>query len=567
MTNLTDADRASDRLSRNLGARSGTSLGRYELVRRIGSGGMAEVYEAVHRGLKKTVAIKVLLPEVAGNDDLRARFLREGEAASRIQHPHVVDVTDVGEDGGIPYLVMELLVGETLTEVIEGSKRLSVPRSLDILLPIAAALSEAHRRGVVHRDLKPDNIFIARTANGKAVPKLLDFGVSKLTTAGIPSNTAISSVLGTPHYMAPEQALGTAAVDARADQYTFALVVYECITGELPFSSENVVALLHEVSRGVQTPPSAYVLDLPASLDTILLRALSPNPSDRYADLAELTSYLLPFATPRAARDYRVLANQDSGEWRPGEERPAASEITGDFTYQSTKRRRVVDAAAVTDYPPAPSPAGTPTPTVVNRNPLGSLAPPTEGVTFLPPEQQNSRASRLVLLGLVLAVALGVGGWALFARSPENGPSAPPRGAVLAATGVQAVPPGAGAATTGAQLPPVQPGSPSAVVSPSLTRIVVVAFPSDATLELDGVTVGQGSLDHALVLDGRLHTLVVAAPGYESERLTFTTQAPPARVELSRARRHASTMGGANASPANDPPPRRPADNDLRDSR
>ena len=108
-------------------------------------------------------------------------------------------------------------------------------------------------------------------------------------------------------------------MDARADQYTFALVVYECITGELPFSSENVVALLHEVSRGVQTPPSAYVLDLPASLDTILLRALSPNPSDRYADLAELTSYLLPFATPRAARDYRVLANQDSGEWRPGE--------------------------------------------------------------------------------------------------------------------------------------------------------------------------------------------------------------------------------------------------------
>ncbi|MBK6810105.1 MAG: serine/threonine protein kinase [Sandaracinaceae bacterium] len=188
MTNpTTDADRASDRLSRNLGARSGTSLGRYELVRRIGSGGMAEVYEAVHRGLKKTVAIKVLLPEVAGNDDLRARFLREGEAASRIQHPHVVDVTDVGEDGGIPYLVMELLVGETLTEVIEGSKRLSVPRSLDILLPIAAALSEAHRRGVVHRDLKPDNIFIARTANGKAVPKLLDFGVSKLTTAGIPA--------------------------------------------------------------------------------------------------------------------------------------------------------------------------------------------------------------------------------------------------------------------------------------------------------------------------------------------------------------------------------------------
>ena len=251
MTNSDDATR----LSRNLGERSGTSLGRYELVRRIGTGGMAEVYEAVHRGLKKTVAIKVLLPEVAGNADLRARFLREGEAASRIQHPHVVDVTDVAEDRGVPYLVMELLVGEPLTAVIERSKRLEVPRALDILLPIAAALTEAHRRGVVHRDLKPDNIFIARTANEKVVPKLLDFGVSKMTTAGVTSHTAASSVLGTPHYMAPEQALGVANVDARAEQYAFALVVYECITGELPFASDNIVALLHEVSRGVQTPP------------------------------------------------------------------------------------------------------------------------------------------------------------------------------------------------------------------------------------------------------------------------------------------------------------------------
>lgn len=561
MTTPTDADRAADRLSRNLGARSGTTLGRYELVRRIGAGGMAEVYEAVHRGLKKTVAIKVLLPEVAGNDDLRARFLREGEAASRIQHPHVVDVTDVGEDGGIPYLVMELLVGETLTEVVEASKRLSVPRTLDILLPIAAALSEAHRRGVVHRDLKPDNVFIARTASGKAVPKLLDFGVSKLTTAGIPSTTAISSVLGTPHYMAPEQALGAAAVDARADQYTFALVVYECITGELPFSSENVVALLHEVSRGVQTPPSAYVLDLPASLDTILLRALSANPSDRYADLAELTSYLLPFATPRAARSYRVLANQDSGEWRPGEERPAASEITGDFTYQSTKRRRLVDAAAVTDYPPAP--AATPTPTEVNRIPLGSVATPTEGVAFAPPAPPKSRALPLALLGLVLVAALGVGGWALATRSPVVTSAPAPSAAPLATAG------GSSAPTTGATtlVLPVPPADPGAAASPSLTRVVVVAFPSDATLELDGVTMGRGALDHSLVLDGQPHTLVVAAAGYETQRVTFTTQVPPARVELSRARRQASTMGGASASPESEPPPRRSADHDLRDSR
>jgi serine/threonine protein kinase len=189
MSENSASNRPSSRLADGLGSRSGMIFGQYELVRRIGSGGMAEVYEAVHRGLKKTVAIKVLLPDVAENADLRARFLREGEAASRIQHPHVVDVTDVGEHEGVPFLVMELLSGDTLTRVIREHRQLSLARALDVLLPIAAALSEAHRKGVVHRDLKPDNIFIARTSGGKVVPKLLDFGVSKMTTAGIPSET------------------------------------------------------------------------------------------------------------------------------------------------------------------------------------------------------------------------------------------------------------------------------------------------------------------------------------------------------------------------------------------
>ena len=154
MTNSDDATR----LSRNLGERSGTSLGRYELVRRIGTGGMAEVYEAVHRGLKKTVAIKVLLPEVAGNADLRARFLREGEAASRIQHPHVVDVTDVGEQGGVPYLVMELLEGGEIRKINKGKP--DPESNFYILKSILKALVYLDSIGIMHRDLKPNNIIL-----------------------------------------------------------------------------------------------------------------------------------------------------------------------------------------------------------------------------------------------------------------------------------------------------------------------------------------------------------------------------------------------------------------------
>ncbi len=550
-------DGPKSRLADGLGARSGMILGQYELVRRIGSGGMAEVYEAVHRGLKKTVAIKVLLPDVAESVDLRARFLREGEAASRIQHPHVVDVTDVGEHDGVPFLVMELLTGDTLTRLIREHRQLSLVRTLDILLPIAAALSEAHRKGVVHRDLKPDNIFIARTSGGKLVPKLLDFGVSKMTTAGIPSETSRSAVLGTPHYMAPEQALGTNEVGARADQYAFALVVYECVTGVLPFVSENIMALLHEVSRGVQRPPSIHAPDLPRPLDAILLRALSADPRDRYADLDELTQELLTFASPRAADGYAALVERDPAEAYGV--RAVGSEVTGDFERQSASRPRNIDEGAATVFLSAQGSHPS------NEPPSASaMTSSIPAMTSVAAGQSSSRSvQRAAVAGLAIA-AVGLTTWGvLTSLGTSESPSAP----VPTVQPATAQPP----PVTGpveANTPPVTTAPPPlGEASPTATRIVVVAFPSDASLTLDGESVGHGSLDLSLVLDGTPHTLVVQAAGHQPQTVSFTTAPPPARIQLVRAHRPVSSMAGAGVPDAPPPSMRPPADEELRDSR
>ncbi len=158
---------------------AGTCLGKYQLVRLIGEGGMGAVYEAVHLAIGKKVAIKVMSPALAENLDARARFLREAQLTSRVRHPHAVDVTDVGSEGGQTFLVMELLDGEDLASFIEWRGRLPLEQAADTMLAVAAAVAAAHDEGIIHRDLKPHNIFLSQTRDGAIVPKVVDFGISK----------------------------------------------------------------------------------------------------------------------------------------------------------------------------------------------------------------------------------------------------------------------------------------------------------------------------------------------------------------------------------------------------
>src|SRR5690242_8136618 len=196
---------------------AGTWLGKYQVVRLIGEGGMGAVYEGVHVGIGKKVAIKVMSPDLVADPDARARFLREAQLTSRVRHPHAVDVTDVGSEAGQTFLVMELLEGEDLASFIQWRGALPLEQAADIMLAVAAAVAAAHDEGIIHRDLRPHNIFLSQTRDGVLVPKVVDFGISKGALdphpAVEPAPAAVMApavkttvgLLGSPGYLAPEQ--------------------------------------------------------------------------------------------------------------------------------------------------------------------------------------------------------------------------------------------------------------------------------------------------------------------------------------------------------------------------
>jgi serine/threonine-protein kinase len=273
----------------------GTRLGPYELVRELGHGGMASVYEARHVRLDKRVAIKVLHPHVAKNATAMARFAREGRAAARVHHDGVVEVHDVVLDTGRPYLVLELIEGPTLAEIL-ASAPLPVGRAVDLVLPICRAVAHAHDAGVIHRDLKPSNVLIAREG-GREVPKVTDFGISKLIDhVDEKVLTTGDGVLGTLCYVAPEQLKNPESVDDAADQYALGVILYEAITGRLPFEGSTSWALMQAVLRGGAAPPSRHV-ELPRPLEEAIMRALARDPGRRFASVADFENALRPFAS------------------------------------------------------------------------------------------------------------------------------------------------------------------------------------------------------------------------------------------------------------------------------
>jgi serine/threonine-protein kinase len=301
----------------------GKFLGRYQITRLIGRGGMGCVYEAVHRDLGKRVAIKTLLPSLAAREEARGRFLREGQAASRIRHPHVVDVTDVVAEGPVSYLVMEYLEGEDLSSLIERQGALPLAEAADVLLPVIAAIAAAHELGVIHRDLKPENIFLARTSFGGPCPKVVDFGISKVL--GEPTAialTATSAVFGTMYYLPPEQLGGSREADARGDQYALGTILYECVTGHRAFEGTSIYGVLKSVAEGVYPPARSWRPDLPLRLETAIDRAMRLNPAARFASVRMLGAELLPHASPAVRAVWTPVFEdlQSNGSAEPVEE-------------------------------------------------------------------------------------------------------------------------------------------------------------------------------------------------------------------------------------------------------
>nr|MBK7065863.1 serine/threonine protein kinase [Deltaproteobacteria bacterium] len=271
----------------------GSMFGRYRVVRQIGRGGMGAVYEAVHSDLEKRVALKVLLPSTASQTELVARFEREARAAARVRHPNVVDVSDVGVEAGVAWLVMEHLEGEDLSGLLRREGALPLARVAELMLPVLGAVEAAHSLGVVHRDLKPENIFLARMGDGTIVPKVLDFGISKMAPAGGgPALTSTGIMMGTPCYMSPEQAQSSRGVDGRSDQFSIGVILYECATGRRPFEGETFFSILTAIVEGRYTRPRELCPGLPERFEAMVVRALERSPEARFPSVAALAEEL-----------------------------------------------------------------------------------------------------------------------------------------------------------------------------------------------------------------------------------------------------------------------------------
>lgn len=260
----------------------GQMLGPYKIIAQMGSGGMATVYKAHHERLDRTVAIKMLHEAFREDRNFHARFQREAQIVARLEHPHIVPVYDFDEFNGRPYLVMKYIEGRTLKAELDDHA-LTLGEILTLLPPIAAALDYAHGQGVLHRDVKPSNIIIENTG----VPYVTDFGLARMAQLG-ESTLSHDILLGTPHYISPEQAMGNRDLDSRTDLYSFGIVLYELVVGRVPFSADTPFAVIHDQIYRELPKPSSINPELKPEVDAVLQKALAKNPAERYATATEM---------------------------------------------------------------------------------------------------------------------------------------------------------------------------------------------------------------------------------------------------------------------------------------
>ena len=277
--------------------------GRYELIEKIGEGGMAVVYKGKDRLLNRYVAIKILRPEYTKDEQFIESFKRESQASARLSHPNIVGVYDVGKEGNIHFIVMELIDGKVLSEVIKEKGRIEYKEAISIIRQVASALSLAHKNQIIHRDIKPHNILITSTG----VAKLADFGIAKAVSAATIVGGS-SKIMGSVHYFSPEQARG-AYVDERSDIYSLGVVLYEMLTGHVPFDGDNPVSIALMHINDPIPPLTKEVPAIPPQLEKIVNKATEKYQSNRYKDVDEMIRDLddIEFITKVMGKDAFVV--------------------------------------------------------------------------------------------------------------------------------------------------------------------------------------------------------------------------------------------------------------------
>jgi len=406
--------------------------GKYRLVRPLAQGGSGRVWLAHNLVLDVPVGVKLIYSNAEASNARGVRLLQEARAAARLGHPAIVRVFDFGETRHEdPFFAMEMLNGETLGDALARERRISAIRAIQTLLPIADALSVAHGKGIVHRDVKPENIFISRDEAGRVQPKLLDFGIARVDSA--PKLTLQGTVLGTPDYMSPEQARGESEIDERTDIWSFCVVLYELVTGEPPFQGENYNALLHSIIRDEPRPLSDFAAG-DAALWTLLRDGLHKAPEQRWKSMRAIGEALALWLYERGVREDICAASLKTNWLESG----------------------ALDARAGT----ALSEAATARPSASSSG----LDTPTVEAETLPPARRK-RGPTWIRAGVLLALALGI---LLFAvgrgqrESPKSQPLPPhdstPVFAIEPPTPAVAIEP-----TTAPVLPPTTATAPPSV--------------------------------------------------------------------------------------------------------
>jgi eukaryotic-like serine/threonine-protein kinase len=381
--------------------------GKYLLEAPLAGGGMGAIWAAHHVGLESPVVVKFMLSELSGDVLAQARFEREARAAAQLRSPHVVQILDYGVEAGTPYIAMERLQGEDLRARLRAVGRLSLRAASELLTQAAKGLKLAHDAGIVHRDLKPSNLFLARVGDEEIV-KILDFGIAKQTsTMLIGEQTASGQLVGSPHHMSPEQARG-GIVDHRSDLWSLAVVLFEAVSGQRPFSGDHVGNVIASICADPLPAPSSFAPDLPAAVDRFFARAMARDPAER-------------FATARAMAE-AFSALLELPELRPIADRAPAS-VAG--ASQGPSERSVIGRLEPTAPLGAELELGTLEASSIDTAERGARSLPVAG-TRPAPVPVRSRARRALLLGAGALAASALAG-AFLLRGPE--PAQPPRAA------------------------------------------------------------------------------------------------------------------------------------------
>ncbi len=465
--------------------------GKYRFVRKLGEGGMGAVYEAENIAIRRKVAIKCLHQQLARNANVVARFRNEALAATQIGNEHIVDVLDMGQmpDGAF-FLVLEFLEGTDLAGLLEKERVLSVGRAVKITQQVLAALGAAHRAGIIHRDIKPENVFLVKRSANSEFVKLLDFGIAKVTTEEPSVRTATGSQLGTPYYMPPEQAMGHKDIDARADLYATAVMLFHALSERFPFEGDSLPMLMYNICHTEALQLAALSPNLPSDLCAVIMGALSKNRDERPRTAEDFAQQLEPFS---------ALALVPAGPAAPSSPPEAASKPV---------------------VAPAKSKQG-------SNTTLGASA---SAVDLRPTPARSSNNKLSILLGGIAVASIAVAGTTVAITRKPAAPAVDGARRATEPTTLAAQEPNAARTAQRQDNNVAAPSTPSA----QRVQVQISTTPAAALIVLDGRPLNN-PYDGDLPVSDTVHQLAVSAPGYRTElRTIMLTESQRVRVTLER---------------------------------